>query len=829
MKFFKKRRTQTTAAPANRKARFESLESRELLAASQGVDPATLAAIVAAYPGFDLSDVAASNVYVVDATSGTTAAKLKEAITAAHNRAGADLIVVKTSANPATLTFSTSKDAFTVDDADPVMIVAWGDSPLTIDANAKTRAFVATKRSNLALGNITITNAKGADGGAIRCSGALTLDRVAIYNGESTGNGGAVFCESTMTMANSIFSGCLAKGSGGGVYLTNASGGDAPITSRIVNSTITGNIAGNGGEGLGGGVYFKGMDAEFNIVAELVIDNSIVVQNLSSATECDVNIYNSAFMNEAEIDGEVYRFEIPVAALVDGSGNLSSFIYWTSTYDAEDETQTGSNLLYHEATPVFERDYDFETRTLGDYRLVYTDASQAIDHGVSAAAVYKNGAKLVRDFGGDARVRNGRVDIGAYEFEGVAADLATRDGAATNATTLVAGGALSLSGIEIVNNSEFRSSAFTVQFYASLDATFDDADVQIGEYAQAPLGADERREISVERLTTSFLDPGKSYYVGWRIVNDADPNESDNFGRLSGRISLYAEDSTPYANAFVETSIAVQEGCDFKVPVDSFQSNREYWFDLGHGYYERVETVGQGWFSTLTERLGRGSYDVEMKVVDPTTSRVVEKGAAELKVAAVAPRIEVETATVADGLGLRLALTGATAMETPISRWIVDWGDGAKTTCEALGFQLVAGHIYEPGAAAQTRAISVTLYESADATSGTTLPIASFAVPAAASNAALDVVAERFYAAIPTEPFGPAPAPKRTQTVADLFAAEPRRSTALPTFDGETPDDAPSVLWTSSKSAPESDETDSADLAFLDDAFAELLDELDAF
>lgn len=838
MKFIKKRRSNSASAPTTRRIRFESLESRELLAASQGVDQTTFAAIAAAYPGFDFSELSASQTYVVDATSGTTVAKLKEAITAARNRSGADLIVVKTGANSPTLTFSASKDAITVDDADPVTIIAWGDSPLVIDANGKTRAFVTTKRTDFSLGNTTILNGKGGgDGGAIRSAGALTLDRVAIYDAAASGNGGAVYCESALAAANMVVSGNVATGSGGGLYVVSTTVGDAPIQSWIVNSTITGNIAGSdGGEGLGGGIYFKGMDAEFNITGTLEVGNTIVVQNQSSPTECDVNIYNSAFMNEAEIDGEIYRFEVPVAALIDGSGNLSSFVYWTSTYDATDETKTGTNRLYHEATPLFERDYNFETRERGDYRLIYTVASQAINQGTTSAAVYPNGRALTSDFEGFARVRGGRVDIGAYEFEGVAADLATRDGGGANAETFVAGGALSISGIEVANGSEFPSGAFTLRFYASSDAVVDDTDVQIGEFAIAGLGANEVRSVSVDALTTSFLDPGKSYYVGWRLVSDSDPDDSNNVGRFGGQISLYSEDAASYPNIFTENAIAVQEGCDFKIPVDSFDSNLEYWFNLGHGYYEPLEP-GLGWISTFKERLGRGLYDVETKAVDLSTGQVVAKGAAELTVAAVATRLEIEALPIADGKGVRLVLTGSTSLGNPFSRWVVNWGDGTKTSYDALGYELTAARIYEQGATEQTRAITVTLYDSPTATSGTTLPIAGFTVPAAASSATLEraeVAPDVYFVATapPVESAAPSSASAPTTSnatlagaVAELYDAStcqapPTLLNALETSDAPTSAFSPALSAAVKATAPD-------DFALLDDAFAEIFEDFD--
>ena len=116
------------------------------------------------------------------------------------------------------LTFSTSKDAITVNDADPVTIVAWGDSPLVIDANGKTRAFVTTKQTDFTLGNATILNGKGGgDGGAIRSAGALTLDRVAIYDSTAPGNGGALYCQGDIKIISNTFTNNRASNNGGAI------------------------------------------------------------------------------------------------------------------------------------------------------------------------------------------------------------------------------------------------------------------------------------------------------------------------------------------------------------------------------------------------------------------------------------------------------------------------------------------------------------------------------------------------------------------------------------------------------------------------------------
>lgn len=290
-----------------RRARFESLESRLLLEVGRGISALELDAVVAEYPGFNYEEIAPENVLTLDATNGIDAASLRQAFDAAQRRQGADLIVVTTSDASTPVVFAKESDALSIDDPSPVALAVVGTQKLTLDGASKTRLLTTSARSDVALGGLVFTGGFSTAGGAIYNSGTLTLDRVWITGNYSSGSGGGVYNESTLTVVNSIISGNRAREHGGGVFSTGSYSeiGGVKIQT-FVNDTITGNVAGYESEfGFGGGVYFHGVDDSFNIFAVARFYNSIVVQNRSSATQCDVNIYNSLFYNKIEFFDEI--------------------------------------------------------------------------------------------------------------------------------------------------------------------------------------------------------------------------------------------------------------------------------------------------------------------------------------------------------------------------------------------------------------------------------------------------------------------------------------------------------------------------------------------
>ena len=89
--------------------------------------------------------------------------------------------------------------------------ITWNNTKivLTIDGNGQTingnqtQVFIINAGCSLILKNITITNAKAEDGGAIHNQGTLTITNTTLQNNNATQNGGAIYNnEGTLTITN---------------------------------------------------------------------------------------------------------------------------------------------------------------------------------------------------------------------------------------------------------------------------------------------------------------------------------------------------------------------------------------------------------------------------------------------------------------------------------------------------------------------------------------------------------------------------------------------------------------------------------------------------
>ena len=531
----------------------------------------------------------------------------------------------------------------------------------------------------LAYGGVTATDCvfQRNDGkGVFAGSGEFSATNVVIRDNKSQG----IYCAGNGTINATN---CLVTGNseswGAGLALVGVA--------NLYNCTITGNVASNsaGGVGLNGGAV--------------------------------LNAYNTIIAgNAAQVGGDMYAYSVDCTA--NGYNTLSSFTAWTSG---------ANNLTYDASKPLF------TDASGGDYTLAQD--SQAIDKGDNSFV------KATVDLANNARVVNGTVDLGAYERADSGTDLSTGVGGNASLSQLVVGGALTISGIEATNRSELPSNSFVVRLYASTDTTIDETDVEIGEIVSSGLEPGETRAYSTSKLATNLLAPGKSYFFGWRLDCEADPDASNNVGRLGSSVYFYAEnDATIVSAPFEQSGYSTQEGCDFYLaPAESttaaFGSGYEYWLDLGQGAY--VKRAASGWFSTAAEGLTRGSYDVELKIVDPTTRQVVGKGAAALAVDATEPRMEV-VASPLGAFGLRLALAASSGLGAPARGWRVDWGDGSTSFYDALSYDLTVAHLYAPQSASKTYDVTVTLYDSESDEIGASYDVGAFTA-ASASNALLDV------------------------------------------------------------------------------------------
>ncbi|MBE6425497.1 MAG: hypothetical protein E7029_05835 [Planctomycetaceae bacterium] len=230
------------------------------------------------------------NIITLDIAEGDGLTELRSAIETAGTTEKSDLIVVRTSADANTLTYTSSTDALSISINSSaygsLTIVGLGDTPLTLDAAQLSSVLSVTgSTTNLTIANLTLTGGSANDGGGIYSNYAtITVTDSTITGNTASNYGGGIYGDSgTYTITGSEITGNTAKNYGGGIY------GDSG-TYTITNTRISEDRAeyvGTGGSVNGGGIYNSGT---------LQLINSEVVSNTahSSYTGTYTNVTSQA-------------------------------------------------------------------------------------------------------------------------------------------------------------------------------------------------------------------------------------------------------------------------------------------------------------------------------------------------------------------------------------------------------------------------------------------------------------------------------------------------------------------------------------------------------
>ena len=231
---------------------------------------------------------------------------------------------------------------------------------ITIDADAKSRVFYVSG-SSVAFVSLTISGGSGSDngGGIFHKSGVLTMNGCTVTGNNTRGGGGGIYKDGgTLNMVNCLVAGNFAAGAGGGIHQVWNGG-----TMTLTNCTVAGNTATESG----GGVYTNG--------GTLNINNTIVLLNTSDSG------------GDMNCGGNRYAYN-----------SLSTYDSWTDKW---------KYLLYDPALPLF-------TDAANDDYTLAKD-SQAINVGKNS---YIEELGCSTDLSGNPRIVDGKVDIGAYEYQG---------------------------------------------------------------------------------------------------------------------------------------------------------------------------------------------------------------------------------------------------------------------------------------------------------------------------------------------------------------------------------------------------------------------------
>ncbi|KZX16970.1 beta strand repeat-containing protein [Methanobrevibacter filiformis] len=210
-----------------------------------------------------------------------------------------------------------------------------------IDMENSGRAFNINQGYSVTIINVTFTNGKESNGGAIYNYGNLTIKDVKFTkntaNSSMQARGGAIVSYGTIAIENTIFDNNYAGFGGGGLYNYG--------TATVINTTFQNNVVTSAYSGAGGGIMHDGgkisiINSSFlnNKVnhggaldnregSHILIDNCSFINNTATDTGGAINnhpnlrnftVKNSIFINNsAGSNGGAIRNQIPSANILD--------------------------------------------------------------------------------------------------------------------------------------------------------------------------------------------------------------------------------------------------------------------------------------------------------------------------------------------------------------------------------------------------------------------------------------------------------------------------------------------------------------------------------
>ena len=301
----------------------------------------------------------------------------------------------------------------------------------------------------MTLGFCTITGNTAASGGGIYNDGtaALTLNQCSITDNTAAGKGGGIDNQGTLTLTGSTISGDTATGNsarGGGLYNEG--------TLTLVDSTIANNLV-TGFASSGGAIYDQGrIVGGVATYATLTLADCTVAGNTANAVGGVGGIVNSVAAG-ATLDNTIVAMNTggDLTGDASGSDNLIDNLGSSQIVNGHDGNIIG---LDPKLGPLSNNGGPTQTMAL-------LGGSPAINSGSNA--LVPEGVTI--DQRGALRIKDGTVDIGAFEGEPSVITVTTLADSAGSGTTL-------RQAIDYVNNIDPQGGV-TITFAAGLQGTLD--------------------------------------------------------------------------------------------------------------------------------------------------------------------------------------------------------------------------------------------------------------------------------------------------------------------------------------------------------------------